>query len=327
MQRIQRIARSPSKIRERSARPSVTAAPSRSLPARFWWTLKDYLKRIWDNAGDDNIFFLAGAISFNLLLASVPFVLLLLSGLGYLLHQSAVESTASLWAFIDQLLPPHAPGTETPIHKLINDVINARGSVGLYGLIGFVWFSTRLFGTLRTVLGEVFDIEEGRSIVGGKLFDIKLTIFSTILFAAYTFINAYLKLATSRGIEVIQRLGLQPDVMGRLDYWSGTLIASGFILLMFFALYKFIPNRRIRWQSAMIAAVVASVLFELAKNLFTTYVGKFNPGSLYTGTLYALAIVVAWVYYSSVIFILGGEVGRIYELRRVRQLQRATLED
>ena len=327
MQRIQRIARSPSKIRERSARPSVTAAPSRSLPARFWWTLKDYLKRIWDNAGDDNIFFLAGAISFNLLLASVPFVLLLLSGLGYLLHQSAVESTASLWAFIDQLLPPHAPGTETPIHKLINDVINARGSVGLYGLIGFVWFSTRLFGTLRTVLGEVFDIEEGRSIVGGKLFDIKLTIFSTILFAAYTFINAYLKLATSRGIEVIERLGLQPDVMGRLDYWSGTLIASGFILLMFFALYKFIPNRRIRWQSAMIAAVVASVLFELAKNLFTTYVGKFNPGSLYTGTLYALAIVVAWVYYSSVIFILGGEVGRIYELRRVRQLQRATLED
>ena len=327
MQRIERIARSPSKIRERSARPSVTAAPSRSLPARFWWTLKDYLKRIWDNAGDDNIFFLAGAISFNLLLASVPFVLLLLSGLGYLLHQSAVESTASLWAFIDQLLPPHAPGTETPIHKLISDVINARGSVGLYGLIGFVWFSTRLFGTLRTVLGEVFDIEEGRSIVGGKLFDIKLTIFSTILFAAYTFINAYLKLATSRGIEVIQRLGLQPDVMGRLDYWSGTLIASGFILLMFFALYKFIPNRRIRWQSAMIAAIVASVLFELAKNLFTTYVGRFNPGSLYTGSLYALAIVVAWVYYSSVIFILGGEVGRIYELRRVRQLQRATLED
>ncbi|HEY9449331.1 MAG TPA: YihY/virulence factor BrkB family protein [Gemmatimonadaceae bacterium] len=309
------------------ARRPVSPVSSRSLPARFWWTLKDYLKRIWDNAGDDNIFFLAGAISFNFLLASVPFVLLLLSGLGYILNQSAVESTASLWAFIDQLLPPHAPGTQTPIHKLISDVINARGAVGLYGLIGFVWFSTRLFGTLRTVLGEVFDIEEGRSIIGGKLFDIKLTIFSTILFAAYTAINAYLKLATSRGIAIVQRFGLQPEVMGRLDYWFGIVVATLFIVLMFFALYKFIPNRRIRWQSAMIAALVTSVLFELAKNLFTAYVGKFNPGSLYTGTLYALAIVVAWVYYSAVIFILGGEVGRIYELRRVRGLQRAILED
>jgi membrane protein len=173
----------------------------------------------------------------------------------------------------------------------------------------------------------VFDIEEGRSIIGGKLFDIKLTIFSTILFAAYTFINAYLTLATSRGIEIVQRVGIHPEVMGRLNFWVGTLIAVFFIVLMFFALYKFIPNRRIRWQSAMLAAIVASVLFEVAKNLFTTYVGKFNPGSLYTGTLYALAIVVAWVYYSAVIFILGGEVGRIYELRRVRRLQRATLED
>jgi membrane protein len=327
MQKAEPRALSPSSLRERVTRRASSAAASRPLLARFWWTLKDYIARIWANAGDDNIFFLAGAIAFNFLLASVPFVLLLLSGLGYILHQSAVESTASLWAFIDQLLPPHAPGTETPIHKLLSDVINSRGSVGLFGLIGFVWFSTRLFGTLRTVLGEVFDIEEGRSIIGGKLFDIKLTIFSTILFAAYTFINAYLKLATTRGMEIVERLGIHAEVMGRLDFWLGTLIASAFIVLMFFSLYKFIPNRRIRWQSAMLAAIVTSILFELAKNLFTTYVGKFNPGSLYTGTLYALAIIVAWVYYSAVIFILGGEVGRVYELRRVRRMQRATLED
>ena len=327
MQRSQRIARSPSRVWERAARPSAPSAPARSIPTRFWWTLKDYLKRIWDNAGDDNIFFLAGAIAFNILLAAVPFVLLLLSGLGYLLNQNAAQSTASVWAFIDQLLPPHAQGTETSVHKLIDDIINSSGAVGLYSLIGFVWFSTRLFGTLRAVLGEVFDIEEGRSIIGGKLFDIKITVFSTILFAVYTLINAYLKLATSRGTRIVQRLGLQSDVIGRVDFWVGTLAATVFIVLMFFSLYKFIPNRHIRWQSAMLAALVTSALFELAKNLFTAYVGNFNPGSLYTGTLYALAIVVAWVYYSAVIFILGGEVGRIYELRRARRLQRETLED
>jgi membrane protein len=95
---------------------------------------------------------------------------------------------------------------------------------------------------------------------------------------------------------------------------------------MFFALYKFIPNRHIRWQSAMLAAIVTSVLFEIAKFLFTTYVAKANPGSLYTGTLYALVIIVAWVYYAAVIFILGGEVGRIYELRHTRRMQREILE-
>jgi membrane protein len=301
----------------------AVAAP---LPRRIWATLGDYAKRVWENAGDDNIFFLAGAIAFNILLAAVPFVLLLLSGLGYLLNQSTAQSSENIWRFIDQLLPPHAEAANAPIHALINDIIRARGSVGLYGLIGFVWFTTRLFGTLRSVLGEVFDIEQGRSIIGGKLFDIQITIISTILFVLYTFVNAYLKLATSRGILILERLGLQSDVMGQLEYWIGTLIASAFILLMFFALYKFIPNRRISWQAAMLSAVVTSVLFEIAKVLFTTYVGKFNPGSFYTGTLYALAIIVAWVYYSAVIFILGGEVGRVYELRHTRRLQRETLE-
>jgi membrane protein len=299
---------------------------TRTLPQRVWWTLKDYAKRIWDNAGDDNITFLAGGIAFNILLAAVPFVLLLLSGLGYVLNQSATQSTESVWRFIDQLLPPHAETPDAPIHKLINDIIAARGAVGLYGLIGFIWFSTRLFGTLRTVLGEVFDIEQGRSIIGGKLFDIQITIVSTILFVLYTTVNAYLKLATTRGIGVLRRLGLQSEVMGRLEYWLASLVASAFIVLMFFALYKFLPNRRIRWQSAMIAAVVTSLLFELAKLLFTGYVGRFNPGSLYTGTLYALVIVVVWVYYAALIFILGGEVGRVYELRRVRRQQRETFE-
>jgi len=38
-------------------------------------------------------------------------------------------------------------------------------------------------------------------------------------------------------------------------------------------------------------------------------------------------ILVFWVYYAALIFILGGEVGRVYELRRVRRLQREALED
>jgi membrane protein len=299
---------------------------TRPLLLRVWWTLKDYAKRIWDNAGDDNIFFLAGGIAFNILLAAVPFVLLLLAALGYLLKTPESQASSDLWFFIDRLLPPHAETPDSPVHKLLNDLIKARGSVGLYGLIGFVWFSTRLFGTLRTVLGEVFDIEQGRSIIGGKLFDIQITIVSTVLFALYTAITAYLKLATSRGVEMAARLGLRMDVIGRLEYYLGSLVAALFIVLMFFALYKFIPNRRIRWQSAMLGAVFTSVLFEVAKNLFTDYVTSFNPGSLYTGTLYGLVIIVFWVYYAALIFILGGEVGRVYELRRVRRLQRETFE-
>ena len=115
--------------------------------------------------------------------------------------------------------------------------------------------------------------------------------------------------------------------MGGLEYVIGRLIAFSFVTTMFFALYKFLPNRKIRWQTAMLAAVFTAGMFEIAKGLFTAYVAEFNPGSIYTGTLYALVIVVFWVYYAAMIFILGGEVGQVYELRRVRRLRRETFED
>jgi uncharacterized BrkB/YihY/UPF0761 family membrane protein len=48
---------------------------------------------------------------------------------------------------------------------------------------------------------------------------------------------------------------------------------------------------------------------------------------LYTGTIAAVVIIVSWVYYACIAFILGGEVGQVYELRRVRRLQREAFED
>ena len=186
--------------------------PRRPLPKRIAWTLRDYAKRVWDNAGEDNIFFLAGGVSFNLLLAAVPFVLLLFSALGYILDQTAADATSRVWMFIERLLPPHAETADSPLHKLINDIIAARGTVGLFGAIAFVWFSTRLFGSLRTVLAEIFDIEQERGIVQGKIFDIKITVLASLLFAANTVLSAYLTLATTRGVGALSRFGLAQDV-------------------------------------------------------------------------------------------------------------------
>ena len=40
----------------------------------------------------------------------------------------------------------------------------------------------------------------------------------------------------------------------RLEYWFGNMLALMFITGMFFALYKFLPSRRIRWQPALVGA-------------------------------------------------------------------------
>lgn len=299
----------------------------RPLLARIGWTLRDYAQRVWDNSGEDNIFFLAGGIAFNLLLAAVPFFLLLATGLAYLLNQSSDVSSAEINAIIDRFMPPHAANQPSPIGAILVPIIQSRGTISLFGVIAFVWFSTRLFGSLRSVLASIFDIESDRGIIAGKIFDVQITIVSTLLLILYTGLSAYLALATTRGLLVLGELGVRKDMMGTLEYNIGQAIAFCFITLMFFSLYKFLPNRHIRWQTALIASLFTSFMFEGAKRLFGAYVQSFNPGSFYKGTVAAVVIIVVWVYYGAMIFILGGEVAQVYELRRVRRLQREAFED
>lgn len=302
---------------------------SRPWIVDLWWTLRDYAKRVWDNSGEDNVLFLAGGITFNLMLAAFPFILLLAAGAAWILPIVAtghgVNTDLQVYRFIDRLLPEHAHGPSSQVDKTLLDLLRLRGTVTVYGAIGFVWFSTRLFGSLRTVLASVFDIENERGIIAGKIFDVKITIVATLLFAANVTVSSYVLLATHSGARVLVTLGLRREVMGRVEYSIGRLLAFVFIALMFFALYKYLPIRRVRTKTAFVAAAFTSVAFELARVIFS-YATSFNPSSLY-GALAALVIMVVWFYYAALIFILGGEVGQVYELRRVRRLQREVFTD
>ena len=82
-----------------------------------------------------------------------------------------------------------------------------------------------------------------------------------------------------------------------------------------------------RTRTAWVATAFTSLAFEAARTAFSYYATTFNPGSLYTTTLSAIVVVIVWFYYASVIFILGGEVAQVYELRRVRRRQREVFTD
>ena len=303
----------------------------RPLIVDLGWTLRDYIKRVWDNSGEDNVLFLAGGIAFNLILAALPFVLLLAAGATYLLPVVVrgvdVNSTQTVFDFIDRLMPAHSHGDNSSLDKLVSDLLATRSSVTLYSAIGFVWFSTRLFGSLRTVLANVFDIESERGIIAGKIFDVQITIVATLLFVASVTVSTYVMLATRRGARVLVTLGLRRDVMGGVEYWIGRGLAFSFIAMMFFALYKFLPVRRVKTRTAWVAAAFTSLAFEAARTVFSYYTSTFNPASMYTTTLAAIIIVIVWFYYAALIFILGGEVGQVFELRRVRRLQREVFTD
>jgi membrane protein len=141
-------------------------------------------------------------------------------------------------------------------------------------------------------------------------------VISTVLLSANVAITTSF-LALSR--EVIERL---PIPTGPPLWIVGHLTAFAAILLMFFLIYKFVPGRRLKWPIAGIAALVAAVGFELLKAALGWYLANVADFNRVFFAFATVVVVVVSFYYGSVVFILGGEVGKVYGLRRAMLRQR-----
>jgi membrane protein len=314
---------SPAADRRRRARAVSVARSARAALDRMAAGGWDFTVRVWNKAGEDDIFFLAGGIAFNVLLAAAPFFLLLVGILTYVLRRTLEDPREAAVEYVLSILPPSQQVVGITGH-IVDRVMQGGPSFGAIGLLLFIWASTRLFGTLRAVLKEIFDLPEERGIVAGKIFDLEMVLVAGTLLVLNTGITLALEAAQRFGLEF---LGLENQRMAQVFVvtWP-RLAAFGFIFLMFLLIYRFLPKRRTPWRISLVAAAFSSVSWELLKGLFAWYVSDVVDYSRTYGTLLAPVLLVFWVYYSSVVFILGGEVEQVYDLLLIRRKQKELLE-
>ncbi len=297
-----------------------------------WAALKDYTVRVMEKAEDDNIFVLASGLTFSVLVAAVPFLLIIVSLLSLTLEAAAdaagVEPIEQLRRYLDVVVPVLGEGAaETAGRNLPEEVIAftvERGqAIGLISFAAFVWFSTRLFGAIRAVLREVFDLRQSRGIVQGKIFDAEMVLVSSVLVILNIGITIVFNLAKARGFEF---LGLSAAHVGILEAISAQVTAVAFIFLLFLLLYKYMPARRVPWRMAITAAVFTAICWELLKFGFTLYLTRVASYRSIYGGIATLVVVVVWLYYLAIFFVLGAEVAQVHEMRRVRREQIEVLE-
>ena len=270
---------------------------------------------MYNGLANDNAFFLAGGVAFSLLLAFVPSLLLVVVGLSYLLGRQPAEAVGTLTALTETFLPRNTFEVDALLRSTVDDVLRTRGAVGLGAALGFVWTSTRLFGSLRAALSIVFSQDE-RGIVAGKLFDVVASVATTFAVAVWALLSTYLAVARARGVLVLTELGLRVDALGTLSYLVGRAVGALILVSTFYAVYRLLPRRRPSARAALVGAVTAAILFEIARQLFVLLLAVASPGSLYTGTIAVIVSVVFWVYYGALLFVVGAEFAQAHEARR-----------
>lgn len=80
---------------------------------------------------------------------------------------------------------------------------------------------------------------------------------------------------------------------------------------LFSVIYKFMPRVRLSWRDVWVGAVATSALFIIGKYLIGLYLGTTGMTTGF-GAAGSFALLLAWVYYSAQIFLLGAEFTWIY---------------
>jgi membrane protein len=246
---------------------------------------------------DDNGFFLSSGIAFNVLINLIPFIMLLLALVGTYLYNDQEVLDHLRGYFWDV-----APALDPKVMKNLMDVIQHRQIVGILGFVSLLWFSTWLFSSLRVAFSIVFRVETSRGLLQGIGIDLLMILLAGILLLVSMLLSSIAAFLPDYQGRIPLAIG--PTIQWLLKY----LIPFLLTFCLFFLVFKIIPHKKIHFKAALQAALFTGLLWELAKHLFFWYVVHLARYSIFYGSLSTLVIFVLWVYYSSMILVVGGEL-------------------
>ncbi len=280
---------------------------------RLWDATKHYGSGLLYRSDDHHIFLLAGGLAFSLFVCIVPLTLIIFSVIGRLLDTPEVAQQIA--EFIQNVIPypDYASKVTSIVVSRVEEFVYFKDVAGILGLGGLLIAATSLFSSMRTILDRIYNVHEGQSFLIGKLRDLGLVVVVVIYFL--------LAVALLPALEVVVEFAKRLEFLSvmRLTVVENTvygLLSLTVIFIAYTAIYFLVPYGRAPKGVVFVSALSAAVLWELAKQLFGFYISTFGTFKRIYGA-YALGLVVIfWIYYTSIVFIIGAEIGQLYRERR-----------
>lgn len=263
-------------------------------------TLKNVVKSVIDN----DFFGMASEMGFMLVIGIFPFMLFLTALFGWLGRKTFMHP---LIVFLQQIMP-------NDVVSLIETVLNevwffTKG--GLIAAIGFlitVILSTNALAIVLKGLNRAYKVEETRSFVYTRM----LSLIMVFVNALVLFMSINLIIFGKVIIEfLITYFGLT-DKLGNLVLFIRWPIAFIALFLMAYLHYYILPNlgskERLRRRSAFPGTIFFCISWLLGSWGFSVYINNLHTYNFVYGTIGGFAVLMVWLYYTSILILIGGEI-------------------
>ncbi|MCB1594966.1 MAG: YihY family inner membrane protein, partial [Xanthomonadales bacterium] len=263
-----------------------------------WDTFKRFYREVFRQFFENETPLSASSLAYTTLLSLVPFMAVVVTVFSAFPHFEDVSGQIQDFIF-DNFVPTAGEVVQEYITGFVEKSRNLKISMALAIFVT----SILMMHTMEKALNRIWDTKPSGNLLK------KIVMYWTVLTMGPILVGGGIALTSVlfnyEGFNTIKIYVLK--VL--------PVLASTF---GFFLIYLVVPNRKVKWKSALIGAITAAILFEMAKRGFAWYVATFPSYQRVYGTLATIPIFLLWVYLSWNIVLLGGTIAATLETSRWR---------
>lgn len=272
--------------------------------ARPHVTIKEFARQFLESFSRDQPFDLAAQLAYYALLALFPFVMFVLTVIGYLPMQGLDRQVMS--AIYDVMPPQAAQLCDQTIHEVIG---RQRGWLLLLTLVFALWTASGGASGLITALNRAYDVAETRPSWKVRVRALLVTLAGVLAIIVAT-------TAMLVGPNIVHDIWAFFGLGGAFDRVWGILrwpVAAFTMTIGLALVYYFLPNVKQRFHLITPGSIVAVLAWIGASVGFRLYVGHFSSYTRTYGALGTVVVLLVWLYLSGLMVILGGEINAIVD--------------
>jgi membrane protein len=289
------------------------AAREMSRPG-FVAGVRGFLQLVWATIYaffGDGCSSMAASLSFYTFFSLPALLTLLLALVGRFTDPAQVEH--AITAQVARLIGPASAAQVESIISNAGRSQDAASVATIVSLFALVFGATTAFAQLQSALNKAWGVKPDPRRNQIRVFLVK-RVFSFGILITIAFL-LLVSLALSTVIEAISsalttRYGIPASMLQVATALGSFLVVA----LLFAAMFRYLPDARIGWRDVGIGAIGTALLFVLGRTLIGVYLGSSDPGSVY-GAAGSLALVLIWVYYTSMILLFGAEFTKLWAQR------------
>jgi membrane protein len=256
-----------------------------------------FAKSIISRFREDDVPSLGAQLTYYLILSIFPFLIFLVTLIGFL--------SLSGDSLTQQLIRVVPSDTGKSIQAIVAEVtIHRSGALLSFGMLATLWSASNGVNAIIKGLNKAYDEEETRPFwkVRG------IAVLATIVLAIVLIIAMVLLVfGEVIGQYVFRFLNVPTGFPALWNFlqWAVPVIAMFGVFLL---LYRMTPDRKLTWREVVPGSAFTTLGWIASSLLFSIYVNHFGHFSKTYGSLAGIMVMLIWLYWSSIILLLGGEI-------------------